>query len=99
MSTVSAPTIGRPGDLAAVRSFTLDDVIVTYVVDGVVATRPEKLFAEAPADAWAHLGNPAGGYQLSTSAESPRGDARRPTVPLTAFDRKYDPCPCKQWSR
>jgi glyoxylase-like metal-dependent hydrolase (beta-lactamase superfamily II) len=65
MSTVSAPTIGRPGDLAAVRRFTLDDVIVTYVVDGVVATRPEKLFAEAPADAWAHLGNPAGEMLMS----------------------------------
>jgi glyoxylase-like metal-dependent hydrolase (beta-lactamase superfamily II) len=65
MSTVSAPTIGRPGDPAAVRQFTLDDVVVTYVVDGVVALRPEKLFADAPADAWAHLGNPAGDLMMS----------------------------------
>jgi hypothetical protein len=37
----TAPTIGRPGDPAAVRSLTLDDVVVTYVVDGVVTTRPQ----------------------------------------------------------
>jgi hypothetical protein len=41
MSAMPAPTIGRPGDPAAVRSVTLDDVVVTYVVDGVVTTRPQ----------------------------------------------------------
>jgi glyoxylase-like metal-dependent hydrolase (beta-lactamase superfamily II) len=48
-----------------VRRFTLDDVVVTYVVDGVVTTRPEKLFANAPADAWAHLCTPAGDMLMS----------------------------------
>jgi glyoxylase-like metal-dependent hydrolase (beta-lactamase superfamily II) len=65
MSPLSAPTIGRPGDPAAVREFALDDVVVTYVVDGVVTARPERLFVDAPADAWARLCNPAGDMLMS----------------------------------
>jgi glyoxylase-like metal-dependent hydrolase (beta-lactamase superfamily II) len=65
MRTLSAPTIGRPGDPAAVRTLTLDDVVVTYVVDGVVTARPQKLFTNAPADAWAPLCNPAGDMLMS----------------------------------
>jgi glyoxylase-like metal-dependent hydrolase (beta-lactamase superfamily II) len=65
MSTVSAPTIGRPTDPAAVRKVTLDDVVITYVVDGVVGTRPEYFFADAPADAWANLCNPDGDMPMS----------------------------------
>jgi glyoxylase-like metal-dependent hydrolase (beta-lactamase superfamily II) len=65
MSTVSAPTIGRAGDPAAVRTLTFDDVVVTYAVDGVVTARPEALFTDAPVDAWAHLCNPAGDMLMS----------------------------------
>ena len=36
--------IGRPGDPAAVRSLRLDDVIATYVVDGVLAMNPTAFF-------------------------------------------------------
>jgi glyoxylase-like metal-dependent hydrolase (beta-lactamase superfamily II) len=64
MSAV-APTIGRPGDPAAVRTLTLDDVVVTYVVDGVVTARPDMLFTDAPADGWAHLCNLAGNMLMS----------------------------------
>jgi glyoxylase-like metal-dependent hydrolase (beta-lactamase superfamily II) len=64
MST-STPTIGRPGGPAAVRTLMLDDVVVTYVVDGVVTTRPEKLFADAPTGAFAHLCDPDGAMRMS----------------------------------
>ncbi len=65
MRTVSAPTIGRPGDPAAVRSFTFDDVVVTYVVDGVVTTRPQTFFPGTPREAWDDLCNPAGDLLMS----------------------------------
>lgn len=65
MSTTSAPTIGRPGDPAAVRSLTIDDVVVTYVVDGVVTTRPQTFFPGTPPEAWEGLCNPAGDLLMS----------------------------------
>lgn len=65
MSAVKAPTIGRPGDPAAVRSVTLDDVVVTYVVDGVVAVRPQIFFPDTPREAWEDLCNPAGDLMMS----------------------------------
>jgi glyoxylase-like metal-dependent hydrolase (beta-lactamase superfamily II) len=58
MSPSSAPrrrTIGQAADLAAVRSLTYDDVTVTYVVDGVIAIRPEVFFPAIPDDAWSQL--------------------------------------------
>lgn len=63
MSTT--PTIGRPGDRAAVRSLTFDDVVATYVVDGVLAMRSEKFFPETPRHAWDHLCTPAGELLMS----------------------------------
>jgi glyoxylase-like metal-dependent hydrolase (beta-lactamase superfamily II) len=65
MRTVPAPTIGRPGDPAAVRSLTLDDVVVTYVVDGVVTTRPQTFFPGTPSSAWQDLCNPGGDLLMS----------------------------------
>jgi hypothetical protein len=65
MSTVSAPTLGRPGDPAAVRQVTLDDVVVTYVVHGVVATRPQTFFPGTPGEAWRDRCNPAGDLLMS----------------------------------
>jgi glyoxylase-like metal-dependent hydrolase (beta-lactamase superfamily II) len=65
MSAVSVPTIGRPGDPAAVRRVVFDDVAVTYAVDGVVAARPERLFPETPADAWTQLCDRAGDMLMS----------------------------------
>lgn len=44
--------IGRPGDRAAVRSLRLDDVIATYVVDGVLAMQPTAFFPGIPSDYW-----------------------------------------------
>jgi glyoxylase-like metal-dependent hydrolase (beta-lactamase superfamily II) len=44
--------IGGPGDPAAVRSLPLDDVIATYVVDGVLAMRPTAFFPGIPRDYW-----------------------------------------------
>lgn len=61
----ATPTIGRPGDRAAVRSLTLDDVVATYVVDGVVAVRPETFFPETPRDSWEHLCTPGGELLMS----------------------------------
>jgi glyoxylase-like metal-dependent hydrolase (beta-lactamase superfamily II) len=61
----TAPTIGRPGDPAAVRSVTLDDVVVTYVVDGVVTTQPQAFFPGTPPEAWEDLCNPTGDLLMS----------------------------------
>jgi glyoxylase-like metal-dependent hydrolase (beta-lactamase superfamily II) len=76
MSAVSALTIGRPGDPASVRKVTLDDVVVTYVVDGVVTARPEAMFPEAPADSWAQLCNPAGDMVMSCGGLLVQADGR-----------------------
>jgi glyoxylase-like metal-dependent hydrolase (beta-lactamase superfamily II) len=64
MST--ALSIGRPDEPAAVRSLAFDDVVVTYVVDGVLTTRPEKFFPGTPRDAWDHLCTPTGELLMST---------------------------------
>jgi glyoxylase-like metal-dependent hydrolase (beta-lactamase superfamily II) len=48
-----------------VRTLTLDDVVVTYVVDGVVTTRPQTFFPGTPHDAWEDLCNPAGDLLMS----------------------------------
>jgi glyoxylase-like metal-dependent hydrolase (beta-lactamase superfamily II) len=45
-------SIGRPGDPAAVRSLTFDDVTVTYVVDGTITMRPATFFPDIPSDYW-----------------------------------------------
>jgi glyoxylase-like metal-dependent hydrolase (beta-lactamase superfamily II) len=52
MNTVPSPTIGRPGDPAAVRSLRFDDVVATYVVDGVLTMYPAIFFPEIPGDYW-----------------------------------------------
>ncbi|HET7666263.1 MAG TPA: MBL fold metallo-hydrolase, partial [Mycobacterium sp.] len=52
MSTVATPSIGQPGDRAAVRSLTFDGVVATYVVDGVVTMPPAKFFPGIPIDYW-----------------------------------------------
>jgi glyoxylase-like metal-dependent hydrolase (beta-lactamase superfamily II) len=52
MSAAAIPSVGRPGDPAAVRSLTFDDVVATYVVDGVVTMRPETFFPAVPRDYW-----------------------------------------------
>jgi len=65
MRAVQAPTIGRPGDPAAVRSVTLDDVVLTYVVDGVVTARPQTFFPNTPREAWEDLCSPAGDLLMS----------------------------------
>jgi glyoxylase-like metal-dependent hydrolase (beta-lactamase superfamily II) len=58
-------TIGQPGDPAAVRSLTFDDVVATYVVDGVLTMRPETFFPATPRQGWDHLCNPAGELVMS----------------------------------
>jgi glyoxylase-like metal-dependent hydrolase (beta-lactamase superfamily II) len=65
MNAATTPTIGRPGDPAAVRSLAFDDVTVTYVVDGVLTMRPETFFPETPREAWANLSTPAGDLLMS----------------------------------
>jgi glyoxylase-like metal-dependent hydrolase (beta-lactamase superfamily II) len=63
---MSTPTtIGRPGDPAAVRSLTFDDVAATYVVDGVLTMRPETFFPETPDQAWDHLCTASGELLMS----------------------------------
>ena len=52
MSTAGALSIGRLGDPSAVRSLQLDDVIATYVVDGVLTMRPTEFFPAIPGDYW-----------------------------------------------
>ena len=44
--------IGRAGDPSAVRSLRLGDVVATYVVDGVLAMRPDMFFPDIPSDYW-----------------------------------------------
>ena len=58
-------TIGQPSDPAAVRSLTFDDVVVTYVVDGVLTMRPETFFPATPRQGWNHLCTPAGELVMS----------------------------------
>jgi glyoxylase-like metal-dependent hydrolase (beta-lactamase superfamily II) len=43
---------GRPNEPAAVRSLQFDDVVATYVVDGVLALRPAGFFPSIPAEYW-----------------------------------------------
>ncbi|WP_123028763.1 MBL fold metallo-hydrolase [Mycolicibacterium stellerae] len=57
--------IGQPGDPAAVRSVTFDDVAAIYVVDGVLTMRPETFFPETPRQAWDHLCTTAGELVMS----------------------------------
>ena len=52
MSTAGALSIGRLGDPSAVRSLQLDDVVATYVVDGVLTMRPAAFFPSIPSDYW-----------------------------------------------
>ena len=52
MSTGPAPTIGLPGDRAAVRSLRFDDVVATYVVDGVLTMKAAAFFPDIPAEYW-----------------------------------------------
>jgi len=44
--------IGQPGDPAAVRCLTLDDVAATYVVDGKLTMRPAAFFPDIPSGYW-----------------------------------------------
>lgn len=44
--------IGRAGDPSAVRCLRLGDVVATYVVDGVLAMRPDTFFPGAPSEYW-----------------------------------------------
>jgi glyoxylase-like metal-dependent hydrolase (beta-lactamase superfamily II) len=53
VTTERVSSIGRPGDPSAVRSLQLDDVVATYVVDGVVLIRPRAFFPAIPPDYWA----------------------------------------------
>jgi glyoxylase-like metal-dependent hydrolase (beta-lactamase superfamily II) len=45
-------SIGRPGDPAAVRSLTFDDVAATYVVDGIITMPPATFFPDIPSGYW-----------------------------------------------
>ncbi|HTI74800.1 MAG TPA: MBL fold metallo-hydrolase, partial [Mycobacterium sp.] len=44
--------IGQPGDPAAVRCLTFDDVAATYVVDGKLTMRPATFFPDIPSGYW-----------------------------------------------
>jgi hypothetical protein len=46
------PSIGRVSDRAAVRSLQLGDVVMTYVVDGVVTLRASGFFPDVAAEQW-----------------------------------------------
>jgi glyoxylase-like metal-dependent hydrolase (beta-lactamase superfamily II) len=50
------PTTGRLRDSSAVRSLQIGDVVVTYVVDGVMALRTGDFFPAIPADYWLRHG-------------------------------------------
>jgi glyoxylase-like metal-dependent hydrolase (beta-lactamase superfamily II) len=63
--SAATPTVGRPGDPAAVRSLVVDDVTAIYVVDGVLAMSPEKFFPEVPSEGWADLRTPTGDLLMS----------------------------------
>jgi glyoxylase-like metal-dependent hydrolase (beta-lactamase superfamily II) len=43
-------SVGRLDDPAAVRSLTFDDVVATYVVDGVIRMPPAKFFPDIPSE-------------------------------------------------
>jgi glyoxylase-like metal-dependent hydrolase (beta-lactamase superfamily II) len=50
--TTAGSSTGRLGDLSAVRSLQMDDVVATYIVDGVLLMRAEAFFPEVPSDFW-----------------------------------------------
>ena len=52
MTSAGSSFIGRPGDSSAVRSVVLDDVVATYVVDGVLLMQA-AFFPGIPRDFWA----------------------------------------------
>jgi glyoxylase-like metal-dependent hydrolase (beta-lactamase superfamily II) len=47
------PDTGLLADQSAVRSLTLDDVRLTYVIDGAMGLRPEAFFPDLPSEYWA----------------------------------------------
>jgi glyoxylase-like metal-dependent hydrolase (beta-lactamase superfamily II) len=47
---------GRLNDPCAVRSLRIDDVVATYVVDGVLSVRPVELLPKVPAGHWSTAG-------------------------------------------
>ncbi|BCI51981.1 MBL fold hydrolase [Mycolicibacterium litorale] len=66
MSTGPLP-VGRPGDPSAVRSLRVDDLVATYVVDGVLAI-PLSFFPRIPGDYWSarpEWVSPAGRLRVS----------------------------------
>lgn len=50
--TSAASSTGRLGDPSAVRSLQVDDVVATYVVDGVLMMRAAAFFPAVPGDYW-----------------------------------------------
>jgi glyoxylase-like metal-dependent hydrolase (beta-lactamase superfamily II) len=63
--------IGRLGDPSAVRSIEIDDVVATYVVDGILEMRPDAFFPDVPVSYWSarpERCNPAGNMSLSAGA-------------------------------
>lgn len=46
-------SVGRLGDPSAVRRVQIDDVVATYVVDGVLAMRPDTFLPDVPSNYWA----------------------------------------------
>lgn len=66
MSAVPTLTIGTPRDPAAVRSITVDDVVVTYLVDGVLTISAAEFFPAVPTDAWEQACTAGGDLLMST---------------------------------
>jgi glyoxylase-like metal-dependent hydrolase (beta-lactamase superfamily II) len=66
MTIAPTPSVGRPGDPAAVRSLRMDDVVATYAVDGVLRMRPETFFPAIPSGYWSDLSTPTGELLMST---------------------------------
>jgi glyoxylase-like metal-dependent hydrolase (beta-lactamase superfamily II) len=61
-------SIGLPGDRSAVRALSFDDVVATYVVDGVLAMRTASFFPDIPSDYWSaqpQLCTPTGDLLMS----------------------------------
>ena len=50
-------TLGRLCDQSCVRQLQLDDVTLTYIVDGAMAMAPERYFKSIPVSYWQHHGN------------------------------------------
>jgi glyoxylase-like metal-dependent hydrolase (beta-lactamase superfamily II) len=65
MSNATELSIGRPEDHAAVRSVEFGDVRATYVVDGLLTTRPDVFFPAAPAEYFAGVTTAAGELVVS----------------------------------